>query len=52
MKSGNLSYVIVGEFLADLKKEFDGRDNETIKVAEIKKSRTGRKDNREVCTEV
>jgi len=32
-----LEYIIVGEFLADLKKEFGEGDNETIKVAELKK---------------
>jgi len=37
LKSGNLSYVIVGEFLSDLKEEFGKRDNETIKVMELKK---------------
>lgn len=33
----NLSYTTVGEFLSDLKKEFGGGDNKTIKVAELKK---------------
>ena len=36
LKSRSLSYIIVGEFLADLKKEFSGRDNETMKIAELK----------------
>ena len=35
--SRNLSYAIVGEFLLDLKQEFDKRDNRTMKVAELKK---------------
>jgi len=32
-----LNYEVVGEFLADLKKEFKGGDNKTIKVVELKK---------------
>jgi len=32
-----LEYGIIEEFLADLKKEFSGRDNGMIKVAELKK---------------
>jgi len=31
-----LEYEIVGEFLVDLRKEFGGRDEETIKVAELR----------------
>jgi len=31
-----LNYAIVGEFLADLKKEFSG-DDEVMKVVELKK---------------
>lgn len=32
-----MEYGIIEEFLADLKKEFSGRDNGMIKVAELKK---------------
>ena len=32
-----LEYEIVGEFLVDLRKEFGGRDEETIKVAELRR---------------
>lgn len=32
-----LEYVMVKEFLADLKKEFGGEDDEIIKIAELKK---------------
>jgi len=32
-----LNYKAVGEFLADLKKEFREEENEMIKVAELKK---------------
>jgi len=31
-----LEYITVGEFLADLKKEFGGENNKIIKVAELK----------------
>ena len=37
LESGSLSYIIVGEFLSDLKEEFGREDNETIKMAELKK---------------
>ena len=36
MEIGELEYVIVGEFLTDLKKEFDG-ENDKIIIAELKK---------------
>jgi len=49
LKNGSLEFVIVGEFLIDLKKEFGGGDNETMKVEELKKIE--QKD-REVCTRV
>jgi len=37
LETGSLIFVIVGEFLADLRQEFGSRDNKTIKVAELKK---------------
>lgn len=37
LKNRSLEFVIVGEFLMDLKKEFGGGDNETMKVEELKK---------------
>jgi len=36
LEIGELEYVIVGEFLTDLKKEFDG-ENDKIIIAELKK---------------
>ena len=33
----------MGEFLVDLKKEFGGEDNETMKVAKLKKVEQGNK---------
>jgi len=32
-----LEYETIGEFLVDLKKEFGRKDDETMKVAELKK---------------
>ena len=43
LESRNLSYVTVRKFLSDLKEEFDRGDNETIKVAELKKMEQGSK---------
>ena len=43
LESGNLSYAIVGEYLADLKEGFGGRDNETMKVAKLIKVEQGGK---------
>ena len=37
LKSGNVSYTTVGEFLLDLKKEFGEGNNKIIKVTELKK---------------
>ena len=37
LESRDLSYVIIGEFLSDLKEKFGSWDNETMKVAELKK---------------
>jgi len=37
LESESLSYATVGEFLSDLKEEFDGGDDEIIKMAELKK---------------
>ena len=37
LESRSLSYVIVGEFLSDLKEKLGGEKNEIIKVVELKK---------------
>ena len=37
LKSGNLSYTIVGKFLSDLKKEFGRENDKMMKIAELKK---------------
>jgi len=39
LKNRSLEFEIVGEFLIDLKKEFGGEDNETMKVEELQKNR-------------
>ena len=36
LEEGLLEYKTVGEFLADIKKEFRGGDKELVKVAELK----------------
>jgi len=38
-----LEYKTVGEFLADIKKEFGGEDKEGVKVAELKRLEQGSK---------
>ena len=37
LKAEILKYTMISEFIADLKKEFGGGDDETMKVAELKK---------------
>jgi len=37
LERGLLEYETAGEFLADIKKEFEGGDKETVKVAELKR---------------
>jgi len=41
LESGKLDYAIVVEFLADLTKNFSGRNNKTMKVAKFKKVEQG-----------
>ena len=38
-----MNYKVVGEFLADLKKEFGRGDNKIMKVAKLKKIEQGNK---------
>jgi len=47
-----LEYVIIGEFLMNLKKEFKefrGEHDKTMKVSEIKKDRVWKQNNGGVC---
>ena len=37
LEGGLLEYETVGEFLADIRKEFRERDKELVKVAELKR---------------
>ena len=37
LENGNLSYIIVREFLSDLNEEFRGGDNKTMKMVKLKK---------------
>ena len=41
MEEGLLEYKTVGEFLADIKKEFRRGDEEIVKVAELKRLEQG-----------
>ena len=43
LKGGLLEYKTVGEFLADIKKEFGREDKERVKVAELKRLEQGEK---------
>ena len=36
LKKGLLEYETAGEFLAEIKKEFGGKDEKEVKVAELK----------------
>ena len=38
-----MEYEIVGEFLADIKREFGGGDKEMVKVAELRRLEQGSK---------
>ena len=51
LRSENLSYAIVGEFLLDLKEEFSGGDDKMIKVTELKKVEQGGKTREEFVQE-
>ena len=37
LKVGELEFKTVGEFLAEIKKEFEGGEEELVKAAELKK---------------
>ena len=37
LEAGLLEYKIVGEFLTEIKKNFGGRDEETVKVTKLKR---------------
>jgi len=43
LEGGLLEYETVGEFLADIRKEFRGEDKELVKVAELKSLKQGEK---------
>jgi len=43
LESKSLSYAMVGKFLSDLKEEFNGGDDNIIKVTELKKVEQGSK---------
>ena len=37
LEAGELEFEIVGEFLAEVKREFSGEEEETVKAAELRK---------------
>ena len=41
LEEGELEYELVGEFLAAIKKEFGGEEEESVKVAELKRLEQG-----------
>jgi len=41
LEVGELEFESVGEFLAEIKKEFEGGDKESVKVAELKRIEQG-----------
>jgi len=43
LEGGLLEYETIGKFLANIKKEFGGGDEETVKVAELKRIEQGGK---------
>ena len=43
LEGGLLEYETTGKFLANIKKEFGGGDEETVKVAELKRIEQGGK---------
>ena len=43
LKVGELEFESVGELLAEIRKEFGGGDEESVKVAELKKIKQGRR---------
>ena len=50
IKVGKIQFILVEDFLAKLKREFEKRDNEPTKVAKLKIEQDGK--NRRVCAEV
>ena len=43
LEEGTLEYELVREFLATIKREFGGEDEELVKVAELKRLKQGRR---------
>jgi len=41
LDTGEIEFELVGEFLAEIRKEFEGGDEESVKVAELKKIEQG-----------
>jgi len=41
LEEGELEYELVGDFLVAIKKEFGGEEEESVKVAELKRAEQG-----------
>ena len=51
LKRGLLEYKNIGEFLANIRKEFGERDEESVKVARLRRLKQGRKTVKEFMQE-
>ena len=43
LETGEIEFELVEEFLTEIRKEFGGGDEESVKVAELKKIKQGRR---------
>ncbi len=43
LEAGELEFETIGKFLAEIKKEFGGEEEESVKVAELRKLEQGKK---------
>jgi len=41
LKAGEVEYELAGEFLSEIKKEFRGKDEELVKIVELKRIEQG-----------
>lgn len=50
--SGEVEFELAGEFLLELKKEFGGGDEKSVKVTKLKKNKVRRKNNKRVHSRI
>ena len=41
LKAGEVEYELAGKFLSEIKKEFRGKDEELVKIVELKRIKQG-----------